>query len=286
MTEATLILRQMAERMAPVYAALPGAQAVMLTGSAATGDANFFSDLDMTVYYKVSLPSDDQLDAARRALHGGERFWRLGERGDGAFAEAYNLNGIECQIGHTTLAAWQADMDAVLVRHNPDTPLQKSLSGILDCIPLHGEQFVAAWKARAAAYPDALAEAMVNHHLRFFPLWSLHGRLGERDALLWMHQSRVETLYNILGVLAGLNRLYFSTFQFKRMGLFVGKMRLAPPNLAPRLTRALEAPVQEAALLLRELVVNTVALIETAMPQADMTQPRRALARQEQPWQP
>jgi hypothetical protein len=39
---------------------------------------------------------------------------------------------------------------------------------------------------------------------------------------------------DIVGVLAALNRLYFSTFEFKRAGRFLSRLDIAPPDLAAR----------------------------------------------------
>jgi hypothetical protein len=133
MTEASRYLIALARPMAQVYAGLPQAKAVMITGSVAEGISDFYSDIDLTAYYD-ELPSEEELAAARQQSGGAERIWQIGDRGEGSFAEAYVVRGIEVQIGHATIAAWERDMATVLEQLEVTSPLQKALSGILDCV--------------------------------------------------------------------------------------------------------------------------------------------------------
>jgi hypothetical protein len=184
MTTASEYLVSLACRLAAGYATLPGLRAFMVTGSAAEGKSDFYSDLDMTAYYD-ELPSEDDLSRVREQHGGSERIWVIGDRTEGGFAEAYLLNGIECQIGHTTIAAWESEMADVLDKPNADTPLHKAMEGTLKCIALHGEPLIEGWKAKLRAYPDGLAKAMVEQHLRFPAVWLLHDRLKTRDGAIW-----------------------------------------------------------------------------------------------------
>ena len=177
-------------------------------------------------------------------------------------------------------------MAQVLVELDSATPLHKALSGTLDCIPLYGDELIYKWKAAAADYPDALAKAMVDAHLKFFPLWGLQGRLLSRDSALWRQDSLVEAAQNILGILAGLNRLYYSTFQFKRMRRFVGRMRIAPHDLASRIESLFTLESQYAAELLESLVRETLDLVKIHMPEVDTTAAAKRLGWRQQPWTP
>lgn len=283
MTEASAHLLDMAKRIVHVYVAHPSARAAMVTGSVAEGESDYFSDIDMTVYYD-QLPDEQYLHAAREKNGGGERTWLIGDRSEGGIAEAYQVDGVECQIGHVTIGAWERDIATVLEKLEVTSPLQKALSGTLICVPLHGAPLIQKWKQRAAMYPETLAQAMVKHYLRFFPLWGMDGRMRSRDATLWLHQSLNESAYNILGVLAGLNRLYFSTFQFKRMHKFIDQMQIAPPDLGPRLEHLFAVAPAVAAPELEVLVRETVALVHTHMPQIDTSTVAGRLGWRQQPW--
>lgn len=284
MTPASRYLFALAERVAQPYCALPGAHAAMVTGSVAKGVADRYSDIDMSIYYAADLPDDETLAAIRRALGGSERKWTSGTRDQGGFAEAYALDGVEVQIIHSTVAAWEATMAAVQTEHQIDTPLPKALEGMLACRPLYGAETIARWQAQAADYPPALADAMVRRYLAFFPLWGLQSYLDGRDASVWYRQVMVEAVHNILGVLAGLNRVYFTPFQFKRTQRFVAQLRVAPPDLAQRIETLLHAPPAEALPVLERLVDETTALVQHAMPHIDVAAARRRIGWQQGPW--
>jgi hypothetical protein len=87
-----------------------------------------------------------------------------------------------------------------------------------------------------------------------------------------------------LGVLAGLNRLYYSTFQFKRMGKFIEQMNIAPKNLSARLDNLFDTESPTTAIQLIEIVQEIVNLVELHMPQIDTSQIRQKLDRRKQAW--
>ena len=283
MTEESRYLIELATRNALAYTSLPGARAAMLSGSAAEGESDRYSDIDMMIYYD-ELPCDEALNAAREQNGGSERIWQAGDRDNGVLMEAYRVNGVECQVVHATVAAWERDMATVLEQHVVDSPLQKALSGLLYAIPLYGNELIAEWKARAAAYPDGLRDKMVMRHLTFFPIWGMEERFFSRDATLWFHQVRVEILQNVLGALAGLNRVYYTTFQFKHAAAFVRQLKVAPENLNERIEEALAACNQEAVPKLDVLVRETVDLVEREMPQIDTSGSRRRIDHRPEPW--
>lgn len=168
MTEASQYLIALAGGVAKVYTAHPMARAAMLSGSAAEGESDLYSDIDMMVYHE-DLPSEEALEAGRQQNNGSAILWRLGDRAEGAVMESYKVDGVECQIVHSTIAAWESQMAVVLEQLDVTSPLQKALSGTLAAVPLYGEAFIAQWKAKAANYPDALRDKMVTHYLTFFP---------------------------------------------------------------------------------------------------------------------
>ena len=130
MTPESEYLLDLAKRNLQPYLALPQVRAAMITGSAALGVSDRYSDIDMMIYYNA-LPGDDELTAAR--LHnGGEMIWRVDNRAEGELLESYRVQGVECQIAHSTIAAWERDMAIVLEQHDVNTPLHKALSGTLE----------------------------------------------------------------------------------------------------------------------------------------------------------
>lgn len=286
MTQASNYLFDLASRITKPYTQLPTLRCAMITGSVAKGLADNFSDIDMTYYYEGALPDEESLATLREQNGGSERKWIIGDRDSGSFAEAFHVDGIEVQIGHTTITSWKQSIAEVLEKHNPDTPLHKAMEGTLASIALYGDSFLDGWKEEIEQYPDGLAQAMVRHHLKFFPLWGLNAHFDSRDATIWYYQSLVEAAQNIIGTLAGLNRLYFTTFQFKRMGRFVNQMAHKPEQLGDRLERLFTADRHTAVSQLETIVEETITLIETHMPDIDTNSAKARIGWKQEPWTP
>jgi len=284
-TQESTYLRSLARRVAAAYVAHTGPAAVLLTGSAAEGEADRYSDLDLILHYDGALPSQGDMRVARERVGGGDA-QPLGPHTEREYAETYHVHGVECQVACATVAAWEEDMAAVLEGLDVDSPLQKALAGLLGGVPLHGESLIRRWQERAAAYPDGLARAMVERYLRFFPLWYVQGRVATRDATVWVQQIFVESAQNVLGVLAGLNRVYYSPFQFKRMRAFTRTLRVAPERLPDRLESLFASDRAAAIRELEALVGETIALVRAHMPEVDTASAAAYVGRREQPWSP
>ena len=160
MNQASQYLLELAKRNIQAYIANSEAKAAMVTGSTATGQADFYSDVEMFIYYD-NLPSIEKLKFARQQNHGSEPILTFDDRSNGFFGEFYYIDGVEFQIGNVTIAFWEKDMATILEKLDVTSPLQKALSGMLDCIPMYGETLIQEWKRQIADYPDALAQAMV-----------------------------------------------------------------------------------------------------------------------------
>ncbi len=66
-TPASQELFALSQRVATPYTALPAARAAMVTGSVAKGISDYFSDVDMSIFYDNWLPDEETLTAIRRA---------------------------------------------------------------------------------------------------------------------------------------------------------------------------------------------------------------------------
>jgi hypothetical protein len=239
---------------------------VLLTGSAAIGESDYSSDLDLVLYYQ-QLPTEAALAECREEL-GGTEYIELG-RAEGEFAEQFKVEGIDCQLSHNTVAAWERDMSAVLEHREVDTPIQKALGGLLQGIVLHDpDALLAGWRARASEYPETLRLAMVEANLAIPATWYISDRLKPRDARLWLREELINDAYQVLGVLAGLNRLYFSRFQFKRLHHFVAALAIAPDDLAVRIDLIADAEADVAVATLEELVTEVRELVRVHLPAA------------------
>jgi predicted nucleotidyltransferase len=284
MNRAAEYLAALARRVADAYLALAPPHAVLLTGSAASGECDEYSDLDLMVYYDTP-PTGDELTAVHERL-GVTDLRLLGSPEEGAFIEIYTIAGVQCQVGPIPIAHLLRDIAAVQEGLDVASPTQKVLAGLLSGVPLHGADLIAGWQSRAAAYPDALAHAMVEHYARqIFPVWYYAEVIARRDAALWRQQLLVEATQGILGILAGLNRVYYSPFQFKHQRRFVAALPLAPAALADRLDHLLAAPPAEAIALAEALVREILALTARHLPDADTASLARSLGERARPWQ-
>jgi hypothetical protein len=267
-------LRALALRLADAYIAHARADAVLLVGSAATGDADEYSDLDMLVYFDRVPAQDDVAEAPRRL--GAERYrgtsWsdQSGEPDEGGYSERYFLHGIECQVGHMSLGAFEREIRRVVVDLELNEELLKIMSGLFEGLPLHGDELIERWRQRAR-YTDELQRATIEQRWKFFPWWYFEERLRSRDATVWRYDVLVQSVYSIVGVLAALNGLYFSTFEFKRANRFVSRLEVAPPNLAARLNALFESDEGRSTTDLERLVAETQALVAERLPDIDLS---------------
>jgi hypothetical protein len=175
-------------------------------------------------------------------------------------------------------------LDQLLLRlEDVHGPIQKLLSGLVEGRALYGEELLARWRERATAYPDALRRAGIEHHWKFFPLWWYDEPLATRDAELWRLDMLLEAAFNLLGVLAALNRVYFARFELKRLRALVAKLEHAPPRLADRLESLVQLPPTEAAAELGRLVVETRDLVARELPDLELPL-RRPPGTRAEPW--
>jgi hypothetical protein len=256
-------------------------RAAALAGSGARGDADRYSDVDVLLYVD-ELPPADTLERLREALGGGNRVW-IAE----PYLVQFEVDGVAVQVGYQTVAAIDEQLDAALVRLEEvvGSPNQKMLGGLLEALPLHGAEVIARWRDRAAAYPEPLRRASIEHHWQFFPLWFYGDALALRDAELWRLDMLLDGAFNLLGVLAALNRVYFARFELKRFRAFVAKLELAPPRLADRVESLFRLAPAEAADELGRLVVETRDLVLRELPDLELPL-RRPPGTRVQPWSP
>ncbi len=254
----------------------------MLAGSAGRGDADFYSDLDL-LFYVDEVPPDDALEDIRTAVGGVNPIRREASNQYHA-GEEFTLERVRTEISFTTVArvdSWLAQLLDEL--DDVASPLQKIASGIAEGLPLHGEELVQRWRNRITPYPDALRVATIKSYWNLFPLWYHGEAMVARDTELWRVEMLVDTSLNLLGVLAALNRIYFSRFELKRMRALTAKMQLAPPRLADRLESLFTLAPELASAELGRLVTETRALVAAELPDLDLPL-RFSPGTRQQPW--
>ena len=276
----------LARQNAQVYVARCAPRAILLAGSAAEGLADYYSDIDMIVFYDTMLPSDEQLGAVRAEI-GAEAYRPLYPRDEGrSCGEGYRVRGVECQVGHSMVSDVEERIAPVLDGREPASLQQKAIMGHRNGIALYGDDLVLTWRVRGANFSDQLARGMVEHYLcEIFPLWYIAAGLENRDAGLWVRETLATAALNVIGVLAGLNKRYYVPFQFKRTRRFLESLTIAPNKLADRLNDLLLADQPTAITQMEDIVRETLALVNQYMPEIDTAAIlRREPGERQEPW--
>lgn len=274
-TAEALQRRAIAERIVQEFDRHAPPRAVLMPGSVGDGSADDHSDLDLLVYYD-RLPDRAAVEAWRTDV--GVTEPAPGQ--DTGWSDTFTIDGVECQAGGRLVAATEQYVCELLAGREPGSAVhQKVAQGLLDGLVIRDDGLIAGWRARLAEFPDALAEAMAEYHLRIFPYWSLWEHIAHRDARLWEVQSLLDGAFHVVGALSAANRRYFTTFQFKRMRRHILGLEAAPPRLAERIESLFALDRSDAARELRLLVVETVEVVEDRLPQVDTTAIRKSLNR-------
>ncbi len=144
----------LARQNAQVYVARCAPRAILLAGSAAEGLADYYSDIDMIVFYDTMLPSDEQLGAVRAEI-GAEAYRPLYPRDEGrSCGEGYRVRGVECQVGHSMVSDVEERIAPVLDGREPASLQQKAIMGHRNGIALYGDDLVLTWRVRGANFSD------------------------------------------------------------------------------------------------------------------------------------
>ena len=135
---ASAVRRAIARRVADAHRTIgDDALLAFVSGSVVDDIADAKSDVDMSVIFH-RLPAESALIAACRDAGGSEWFWRTGTLNGDGMVVAFRLDDIEVQIGYSDIDTLRAQVNTLLIDHNPDTPLHKLAEGIVKAEPLAG----------------------------------------------------------------------------------------------------------------------------------------------------
>ncbi len=229
------------------------------------------------------VPTNEAFADIRTAV-GGVNPLQRHEPTEYANGEEFQLEGVRTEVLFTTVERVEWQLDQLLDQLEGITSArQKFLAGIAEALPLHGEELISGWQARLRNYPEPFRRAMIERHWSFFPLWYYGEAMATRDSELWRLDVLLEGAFNLLGVLAGLNRIYFARFELKRTRDLVARMTLAPSGLADRIEAIFQLPRAEAASQFGRLIEETRQLIRQELPELDLLLPFPPGTRQH-PW--
>jgi len=284
MQEASRWRYGLAQQIASHVHANPKVAAMLVEGSVARDDADRSSDLDLAVFWAEPPTAKERRDIVTRAGGSYRHAWPSHGEPTG-WSERFELEGVPIDVRHTTVATTESLLAAVLERADPRLAKQQRLTALRSALPLVNLTLITHWQQQTAAYPHALAVAMVRKHLHFRPAWEQE-QVAERNDLLLLYDSLCSAQKHLLLVLLGLNRLYYPGWRW--VDRLMAQLHLAPHHLAPRfkeLFGIVSIDPLASVYQLHDLIEECFRLVETHMGEVDTRAARERFRRQRRAWE-
>lgn len=260
----------MARKIADAYAANPRVAAVILTGSAARGHADGFSDVELLVCWGADPEERERAAAIERAAGDLHRLYPF-ENGwweDTFFAGRADLHaeksGVLIEVVNTRVEQVERIVSDVVQKFDADSGKLSLLAGIADGVALRGEERVARWQRRVSRFPDELVVAVVKRYAQIDHFWRWRMYVERGSNLMGLHAHFAGVQERLLHVLLAVNRVYF--FGFKWLDVVLARLAISPPDFAARFKRIHALPPSEAAAEVASLVHETYDLVERHVP--------------------
>lgn len=265
----------LAHKIAPAFTANPKVEACFVFGSAALGISDQYSDLELAFIWS-QLPSAQALQAMAQSV--GVQGWQIEPYGEAkqAWLEQFYLHGMKVEAGHWARSTIDNIVTDVVERYDvSQTGLlfekQATAFHLQRGVVLYGEDVIKYWQDRLSSYPEELAVAMVQKHLKFRP-FDGQSILTDRLEIPMLYENNCAIVRSLLNLLFGLNRIYHPGFKWT--GYFVEEMSIKPPEFFARLKRVFQSDAASGTQELRQLLEETFDLVEKHLPQVD-TKPQR-----------
>ena len=275
----------MARKIAPAFTTNPKVEACFVFGSAALGISDQYSDLELAFIWS-QLPSTEELQAAAQSV--GVKGWEVEPYGEAkqAWLEQFYLYGMKVEAGHWARDTMENIVIDVVERYDVSQSgllfeKQTTASHLQRAVVLYGEDLIKHWQTRLSRYPEELAVAMVQKHLKFRP-FDGQQILTERLEIPMLYENNCAIVRWLLNLLFGLNHIYHPGFKWTRY--FVEEMKIKPSEFFVRLERVFQSDAASGTHELRQLLEETFDLVEKHLPQVDLKQQREAFNRLYPKW--
>lgn len=266
MNNCSKFLLSLAKKVSDSYESNPNFAAAMVTGSAAKGLSDTYSDVDMSIFYKSPTTKKYFEEVKQSAINSGGGFYH-GDHKNG-FAVYHIIKGVKVDTGHITIAEHEKMIKDFLKDPTLDFNHQIIASGTLFAIPLHGERYINKWKKWYAAYPKKLEDLMIKEHLRFHSKWILAKMGLERNESIFVNETILKSLENCVKVLCGLNREYHPG-KLKGVAYTINNLKHQPKNLKYCINNIFKIPQTTAVTEINKLALGTIKLVEKYRPDID-----------------
>ncbi len=280
MTEHSAWRISLAHKIAPAFTANPEVEACFVFGSAALGISDQYSDLELGFIWS-QLPSVEELRATAQRV--GVKGWEIEPYGEAkqAWLEQFYLYDMKVEAGHWARNTMDSIVTDVVEHYDVAQngllfEKQASASNLQRAIVLYGEDLIKHWQDRLYHYPEELAVAMVQKHLKFRPFDGQH-ILTNRLEIPMLYENNCAITRWLLNMLFALNRVYHPGFKWTRY--FVEEMSIKPPEFFTRLERVFQSDAASGTHELRRLVEETFDLVDQCLPQVDLKQQRERFNR-------
>jgi predicted nucleotidyltransferase len=285
MTEHSVWRISLAHEIAPAFTAHPKVEACFVFGSVALGIADQYSDLELAFIWS-QLPSAEELQAVAQSI--GVEGWEIELYGKAkqAWLEQFYMYGMKVEAGHWARDEMDNIVTDVVERYDVSQnglvfEKQATVSHLQRAVVLYGEDIIKHWQTRLSPYPEELAVAMVQKHLKFRP-FDGQQILTERLEIPMLYENNCAIVRRLLNLLFGLNRIYHPGFKWTRY--WIQQMNIKPPDFFERLERLFRSDAVSGTHELRWLVEETFDLIEQHLPQIDLKQQREVFNRTYPKW--
>ncbi len=285
MTEHSAWRISLAHKIAPAFTANPNVEACFVFGSAALGISDQYSDLELAFIWS-QLPSVEELQATAQSA--GVKGWEIEPYGEAkqAWLEQFYLYDMKVEAGQWARNTMDSIVTDVVERYDVSQngllfEKQASASNLQRAVALYGEDLIKHWQNRLSPYPEELAVAMVQKHLKFRPFDGQH-ILTERLEIPMLYENNCAIVRWLLNLLFGVNRIYHPGFKWTRY--WVEEMSIKPSGFFNRLERVFQSDAVSGTLELRKLVEETFELVERTLPQVHLKQQREIFNRVYPKW--
>lgn len=281
MTDHSVWRISLAHKIAPAFTANPAVEACFVFGSAALGISDQYSDLELAFVWS-HLPSAEELRTTAQSV--GVKGWEIEPYGEAkqAWLEQFYIYGMKVEAGHWARETMDNIVIDVVERYDVSSQngllfeKQAIASHLQRAVVLHGEDIIKQWQTQLSPYPEKIAVAMVQKHLKFRPFDGQH-ILTERLEIPMLYENNCAIVRWLLNMLFGLNRIYHPGFKWTRY--FVEEMSIKPPEFFARLERVFQSDAASGTRELRRLAEETFDLVAQCLPQVDLKQQRETFDR-------
>ena len=244
-------------------------KAIVVIGSVARGYSDVYSDLEVMLVWKYT-PGPDLQHAVVQQLQAERRYREM----DPGYHSAFRIHGLPVDIWHTTAQQEEATIQSVLHEYNLDLVANNRLDCLRVGIPLQGAELVQQWKDVIQVYPEELAIRLLQTYLPHFHMRQLNLAARRNNPTAFFH-TLTDIQCSLFLVLLALNKVYFPTFKW--MYPVLDELPVAPTQIAHRLQQMCHEPPLEVTTHLRDVLAETLALVQAHYPQLDTSYARFGL---------